>query len=70
MTSPTTNKLRFGFDVNQNFEENENKTALIEAAQVGNINTAKKQVESGADVNEANRPHQYLNATQNSRSTY
>lgn len=43
--------IEAGFDVNQKFVENENRTALMEAANLGNIDLVKKLVESGADVN-------------------
>jgi ankyrin repeat protein len=51
--------IELGFDVNQKFEEYENRTALIKAAQVGNINTVKKLVESGADVNAISRKNDW-----------
>lgn len=43
--------IEVGIDVNLKFQENENRTALIEAASIGDINIVKKLVESGADVN-------------------
>ncbi len=46
--------IEMGIDVNLKFQEDENTTALIEAAQIGDIEIVKKLVESGSEVNAIN----------------
>ncbi|MBP0030443.1 ankyrin repeat domain-containing protein [Roseofilum sp. Guam] len=51
--------IEMGIDVNLRFIEDEERTALIEATAVGNIDIVKKLVESGADVNAISRQNEY-----------
>ncbi|MCL1474215.1 ankyrin repeat domain-containing protein [Argonema antarcticum] len=48
-----------GFNVNLRFQENEDRTALMEAAKIGDINMVKKLVEHGADVNAVSRKNHF-----------
>jgi len=51
--------IEMGIDVNLRFIEDEERTALMQAALVGNIDIVKKLVESGADVNAVSRKNEY-----------
>lgn len=51
--------IEMGIDVNTKFRDNKNRTALIEAANIGDIDIVKKLVESGADVNAISNQNQF-----------